>query len=193
MLQFPLIDRSGDLELTPLHTTCEYAGPVSSYMPIATVRFAFSPDEGVIFLLNSFDTVPYVEEGSEEMENDAVLCGAFDFFPGTGGAVLRFVLNAEGRCRFYRDAELLRETLVPVLRGEEERGIFWGARISFCRQLLKETYGRDEILPGQTVEGNVFKRKASRPGRHFGAIAPLEPGKGLFDRENLRPFEAVQM
>jgi hypothetical protein len=127
------------------------------------------------------------------MEDGHLVCAAFDFFPEENGAVLRFLVNAEGRCRLYRDRELLKEVRVPMLKGEEERGIFWGARVTLDRELLRETYGRDLLLPGQRLLGNVFKRKASRPGRHFGAIAPLAPGKGVFDDENLHPFEAVRM
>ena len=127
------------------------------------------------------------------MEGDHLVSAAFDFFPGSGGSVLRFAVNAEGRCRFYRDGEFLKEVRLPLLRGEEERGIFWGARVAFGRDLLKEVYGRDALVPGQKLEGNVFKVKSARPGKHFGAIAPLAPGKGMDDRENLRAFEAAQM
>ncbi len=192
MLPFPLIDHAAELDLTPLLTTSEYAGPVTSYMPIATVRFAFSPDEGAVFLFSSFDTHP-TPGSAEDMEDGHLVCAAFDFFPEENGAVLRFLVNAEGRCRLYRDRELLKETRVPVLRGEEERGIFWGARITLDRDLFRETYGRDLLVPGQLLKGNVFKLKASLPGRHLGAVAPLAPGKGIFDDENLRPFEAVRM
>ena len=192
MLQFPLIERAADLDLTPLLTTCEYAGPVTSYMPIATARFAFSPDEGAVFLLSSFDTHPSASV-SGDVGEDHLVCAAFNFFPEENGTVLRVLVNAEGRCLLYRGRELLKETRVPVLRGEEERGIYWGARVTLDRGLLTETYGRDLPVPGQTLTGNVFKRKSSPPGRHFGAIAPLAPGKDIFDDENLHPFEAVRM
>lgn len=192
MLQFPLIEKPGDLDLVPLFTTCEYAGPASSYMPIATVRFAFCPDEGAVFVFNSFETEPFAG-GAEDMEGDHLVCAAFDFFPEVSGSVLSFAVNAEGRCRFCRDGVLLKEVRLPLMRGEEERGIFWGARVCFGRDLLKEVYGRDALIPGQRVEGNVFKAKSSHPGKHFGAIAPLAPGKGMTDRENLRPFTAAQM
>ena len=112
MLQFPLIENPGDLELVPLYTTCEYAGPASSYMPIATVRFAYCPEEGAVFLFNSFETEPFVG-GAEDMEGDHLVSAAFDFFPGSGGPVLRFAVNAEGRCRFYRDGEFLKEVRLP--------------------------------------------------------------------------------
>ncbi len=192
MLYFPVIEESKDLDLTPLLTTSEYYGPVSSYMPIATARFAFTGDEGAVFELASFDTNPYVA-GGESILEDSIVCAAFNFFPAGSSVVLRFICNSEGRCLLYKDSVPAGELKPELMHGEDERGVYWSIRAVIGRDLLKETYGKDAVLPGQQLRGNIFKQKASGAGKHLGAIAPFGGDGSLFDDRNLNCFEAILM
>ena len=192
MLYFPVIEHAEDLDLTPLLTTCEYSGPVTSYMPIATARFAFARDLGAVFVLCSFDTHPFVS-GDESMEEDSIVCAAFNFFPESGSKVARIIANSEGRCFLQVDGGERRRIDTVLLHGEDERGIYWGVRAEITRDMLAEIYGEDEIKPGKTLLGNVFKQKAAGAGKHLGAIAPFGGDGGIFDDRNLREFTAELM
>ena len=192
MLHFPVIETARDLDLTPLYVTCEYYGPVTSYMPIATARFAFTEDEGVVFLLSSFDTDPCMS-GTEDMMEDHLVCAAFNFFPRESSKVIRLISNAEGRCLLFIGSDPHGPLKAEHISGEDERGIYWGIRAAIPGRLLKAVYGREEILPGQEIAGNIFKLKASGSGKHLGAIAPFGGDGGIFDDRNLRRFEAVLM
>lgn len=192
MLRFPVIQDMSDFELTPLYTSCEYAGPVSSYMPLMTARFAFVKDAGAVIEISSFEEHP-VEDPEGDLFRGNILSAAFCFFPGSSATVLRIVCGSSGRCVLYENGDAVSEETLPVFRGEDERGFYWGVRYTFPSGLLRRIYGRDLPGRGETVKGNVFKCLLEGTGKHFGAVAPVPAGADLFAEDNLQDMSVMPL
>ena len=193
MLYFPLIDDMSIFDMTPIKPCTEYPWEMTSYMPYLLTRMAYINGTGAVFDFTSFEDHPYVEESSDDLGNDTLVAATFDFFPSVSDSCLTVAANSKDKCFLYIDGKKVSDLPCTRVTGEDERGGYWGVRVTVPSAVIDKLYGCSALSDGCIVKGNVFKAKRSNPGRHFGCMAPAGKDNWYLDRDCLSDFKVTSV